>query len=181
MPEGRAALLHGDVRELEDHALVRHQPGRDPDDLAAGGPQGGRRLPVDVQQTARVAGGEQHPLVPVGRLAQPGRRALQGVDGQLGVDGVLAEPVLRVVADPAPLGHHGQHVLLVAPPVAELEAQPEVAVAVGELAVVGEVVVTRGRDVSGYTRADEMFDEGGAAGYRHAPIVPSGVRCVSFV
>lgn len=147
VPERRAALLDGDVRELEDHAFVGHQPARDAYDLAAGRPQRLRGLAVDVEQAAGVAGGEEDPFGALDGLAEPGGGPVQGVDGQLRVDGVLPEPVLRIVADPAPLGHHGQHVLLVAPPVAQLQAQPVVPVPVGQAAVVGQVVVARRGDV----------------------------------
>lgn len=181
VPERRAALLDGDVRELEDHALVRHQPAGNPYDLAARRPQRLRGLAVHVEQAAGVAGGEEDPFGALDGLAQPGGGPVQGVDGQLGVDGVLPEPVLRIVADPAPLGHHGQHVLLVAPPVAQLEAQPVVPVPVGQAAVVGQVVVPRGGDVPRDARTDEVFDEGGAAGYRHGAIVPWRVPGVPAV
>ncbi len=181
MPEGGPALQHRDVGELDDQPLVRDQPRRDADDLAAGAAQRVRRLPVYVQQTAGVAGGEEDPLPAVGGLAQAGRHPLQGVDRQLRVDGVLALPVRGVVVHPAALGHHGEDVLLVGPAVAELQTEPVVAVAVGELPVVGEVVVAWCGDVPRDTRTDEVVDEGGAAGYRHGPIVPSGVRGVPGV
>jgi hypothetical protein len=129
----------------------------------------------------RVLFATGHPLLARGGLAQPRGHPVEGVDGQLGVDGVLPGAVGGVVVHPAPLGHDGEDVLLVGPPVAELQAEPVVPVAVGELAVVGEVVVARGGDVSRDPGPDKVLDEGGATEYRHGPIVPSRAAGAPFI
>jgi hypothetical protein len=159
VPERRAPLVHRDPGELRHHALVGREAQRDPHQLAAGGLERGGGARVDVKQAAGVAGGDQHPLPARGGLAQQHGGAVQGVEGQLGVDGVLAAPVGRVLVDAAALGHHGQHVLLVHPPVAELDAQPVVAIAVRQLAVMGEVVLPRGGNLARDPGAYEMFDQ----------------------
>ena len=158
VPQRGAVLQDRHVRELHDVPLVRLQPVRDDHDLAAGRAQRAGGGVVDLQEPAGMAGREEHPLLPVRRLAQPGRHPLQAADGQLRVDGVLAVPVLRVVVDPHPLRHHREHVLLVVPAVAELQTEPVVAVAVRQLAVVGEVVLTRGGDLARDTGLHKVVD-----------------------
>src|SRR5690606_40179363 len=77
--------------------------------------------------------------------------------------------------DADPLRHHREHVLLVAPAVAELQPEPVVAVTVRQLAVVGEVVLAGGGDIARDAGGGAVAEQVGAAGgpgYRHAP--PSG-------
>jgi hypothetical protein len=125
-----------------------------------------------------VARGEEDAAAPLGGLAEFGRRAVQSADGQFRVDGVLAAAVVGVVDDAAAFGHHRQDVLLVRPAFAEFETEPVVPVAVGEAAVVGEVVLAGGRHVTGDTGVDEVVDQSGSGGcvggreYRHGRHCP---------
>ena len=150
VPQRGAALQHRHVRELED---VRPRPSCSPSGMTTISQPAARSAAAVARCTSSRPPGwpgrEQHPLLArrppcaAAPPSAPGRRPSapgRWCPGRSGTPGSSFTPHA--------LRHHREHVLLVGPAVAELQAEPVVAVAVRQLAVVGEVVLAGRGDVA---------------------------------